>query len=326
MKKIAIILLIAVLGASLMLGACASETEAQRDSDAVAVDESYDGGKTYEAPMPEEAAMATEEAAAGTTSSDEWGISNLESGNVVLPDTNQKLVYTSDFTINTKNYNDDYKKLKDLLAANQGYIESESTYGQEPTTENASGRSSSFLLHVPVENYEKFIAGVSGIGELESKNLYTQDISSNYYDNDSRIAVLEERKARLMEHLKAATDMEDVIALEADLSDVLYDLDQLKGAKRGMDNQVEYATVSVYLYEIPEASNLQATQGTVGERASNAFSLSMIGVGNFFNEFAVFMAGAFPVIIVILAFLAAAFGIVYGVRKVGRKIKTQSKK
>ena len=131
------------------------------------------------------------------------------------------------------------KKSKNLLAANQGYTESESTYGQKPTTQNAAGRSSSFVLRVPVGNYENFIDGISSIGELESKNLYTQDISSNYYDNEARIEVLEERKDRLMEHLQAATDMEDVIALEAELSDVLYDLDQLKGSQRGMDKQVD---------------------------------------------------------------------------------------
>jgi preprotein translocase subunit SecG len=323
MKKITIILLIAVLGISLLLGACASQTESGESTAMMPDKAAIDGGYAAEAPMPE---PATEESVAGSGSSDEWGIADLESGNVVLPNSSQKLVYSSDFSINTSEYEGDYKKIKDLLAANDGYVESESTYGQKPTTQNSSGRSSSFLLRVPVDNYEVFISGISGIGELTSKNLYTQDISSNYYDNESRIEVLEERKARLMEHLKAATEMEDVIALEAELSDVLYDLDQLKGTKRGFDKQVDYATVSVYLYEVPDASSLQAVNGSVGDRASNAFNLSMIGIGNFFNEFAVFMAGAFPVIIVILIFLAAAFGIVFGVRKLGRKVKSRPKK
>lgn len=320
MKKFVTILLAAAVCASLLLGACASQNETAQSTAVMPDKAAADGGYAAEAPMPS-VAMEESEAAAG--SSDEWGIADLESGNVVLPDTDKKLVYSSDFTINTSKYEADYKKIKDLLTANGGYVESESTSGQKPTTQNSAGRSSSFMLRVPVDNYEAFIGGVSAIGELQSKNLYTQDISSNYYDNESRIEVLEERKARLMEHLKAATEMEDVISLEAELSDVLYDLDQLKGTKRGMDRQVDYATISVYLYEVPEASSLQAADGTVGERASNAFSLSMIGVGNFFNEFAVFMAGAFPVIIVILIFLAAAFAIVFGVRKLNKKIKSK---
>ncbi len=323
MKKFAIILLAAVLSASLMLGACAVQTESS-ESVAEAPDKVYETYDEYTSAEEDSMVAVEMEEAAG--SSDEWGIADLEGGNVVLPETSQKLVYSSEFAIDTSDFEGDYKKIKDLLAASGGYTESESTYGQEPTTQNASGRSSSFVLRVPVENYENFIDGISGIGELESKNLYTQDISGNYYDNEARIEVLEERKARLMEHLQAATDMEDVIALEAELSDVLYDLDQLKGSQRGMDKQVDYATVSVYLYEIPEAGNLQSDDGTVGERAANAFSMSLIGVGNFFSEFAVFMAGAFPVIIVILIFLAVAFGIVFGVRAAQRKIKMRNKK
>ncbi len=324
MKKIVIILLAAAMFASLLLGACAMQTETS-ESVAVAPEKAaYDSGYMdgeYGESMTSEAVM--EESAAGA-SSDEWGLGDLD--NAVLPETDRKLVYSSDFTISTPAFETDYAKILDAVTRFGGYVQSESTSGQAPTTENSSGRSSYFELRIPVENYEAFIGEVSAIGVLESKNLYTEDISSNYYDNESRIEVLEEEKARLMEHLKNATEMEDVITLESQLSDVLYQLDQLKGARRGMDNQVEYATVGISLYETTVAGNLSDSQGTVGERAANAFSLSLIGVGNFFKEFAVFMAAAFPVILVILIFLAVAFGIVFAVRRLIKKRKSKTEK
>jgi hypothetical protein len=318
MKKFAIILLAAAISVSLMLGACASQTE-YSESVAVAPDKAYEGDVAVV-----EEAMPTVEMEEAAGASDEWGLGNLD--NAVLPETGRKLVYSSDFTISTPDFEEDYGKILDACERYDGYVQSESTSGQPPTTENSSGRSSYFELRIPVDHYEAFVGEVSAVGELQSKNLYTQDISSNYYDNESRIEVLEEERARLMEHLRNATEMEDVIALESQLSDVLYQLDQLKGAQRGMDNQVDYATVTVSLYETTVASNLQNSEGTVGERAANAFSLSLIGVGNFFSEFAVFMAGAFPVIVVILIFLAAAFAIVFGIRAANRKIKTRNKK
>lgn len=324
MKKLGVILLAIVLAVS-MLAAC-SATE--NSSDSVRQESGVAQAPAeadYGAGAPE---MATEELAdaAQDTANDQWGLANLDSDSVVLADTDRKLVYTGDFTINTAEYEGDYQKIKDLLAACEGYIESESTSGQKPTTENTAGRNSSFLLRVPVANYDNFLNGIVSIGKLQSKNLYTEDISSNYYDNDARIEVLEERKARLMEHLKTAAEMEDVIALEKDLSDVLYELDQLKGTKRGMNKQVEYASVTVYLYETPEAADLGNVNATVSERASNAFSMSMIGVGKFFNEFAVFMAGAFPVILLLLVIFAVVFAAIYGIRKLNKKIKSNQKK
>ena len=188
------------------------------------------------------------------------------------PKPTEKLVYSSEFTISTPDFEADYAKILDACNRFGGYVQSESTSGQAPTTSHASGRRSYFVFRIPVDNYEAFIGEVSAVGVLESKDLYTDDISFNYYDNESRIAVLEEEQARLMDHLKNATEMEDVIVLESQLSDVLYQLDQLKGNRRGMDNQVEYANVSVTLYERTVAGNLQDSKGTVGERAGNAFS------------------------------------------------------
>ncbi len=323
MKKLGIILLVVILAVG-MLSACAagnSSEAVRQDTGAVAEGE-------YGVAPPEAAAEAPApaEGAPQDTSGDQWGITNLENENVSLTDSDRKLVYTSDFTINTAEFDADYQKIKDLLSANQGYIESESSSGQKPTTENTAGRTSSFVLRVPVANYDNFINGITAIGKLQSKNLYAQDISSNYYDNEARIAVLEERKTKLEEYLRSATNIEDQIVIEQELSDVLYQLDELKGTKRGMDQQVEYASVTVYLYETPEAADLGNADASVSERASNAFSMSMIGVGKFFNEFAVFMAGAFPVIILLLVIFVAVFAVMYGIRRLNKKIKSKQKK
>lgn len=317
MKKLTIILLVAVLAIGLLLSGCSSAaSESGRQSD--------EGGIAVPAtPAPAASAASAAEAPA----SDQWGISNMDNGSVVVPGSGNglKMVYTSQYDINTSDYEADYQKIKDLLNVSQGYIESEATSGQKPTTNNTAGRMTNFGLRVPVANYESFLNGLAGIGKLQSKNLQAQDISSNYYDNEARITVLEEREAKLNEFLKSATKMEDVIAIEKELSDVLYQLDQLKGTRRGMDKQVEYAAVTVNLYEVPEASKLDASNVSVSDQASKAFSMSWIGVGNFLNEFAIFMAAAFPVIVLLLVILAIVFAIIYGVRKINQKIKARAK-
>ncbi|MEI6101647.1 MAG: DUF4349 domain-containing protein [Eubacteriales bacterium] len=322
MKKLGIFLLAAILIAALLLGGCASNTSSE------AVRDNTTGKGAQAAPATAPAAVAPSVEEAGAAASDQWGISNMENGSVVVPSAGNglKMVYTSQFDINSSDYDADYQKIKDLLKGNQGYIETETSSGQKPTTQNTSGRISNFVLRVPVTSYENFLNGIVNIGKLQSKNLQAQDISGNYYDNEARIQVLEEREAKLNEYLKSATNMQDEIALEKELSDVLYQLDQLKGTKRGMDKQIDYASVSVNLNEVPDASKLGSSNVSVSEQASKAFSMSWIGVGNFLNGFAVFMAAAFPVIVLLLVILAIVFGILYAVRKIKQKVKTQVKK
>ena len=138
---------------------------------------------------------------------------------------------------------------------------------------------------------------LSEIGEVTNKQQSAMDITDQYTDTDSRIAVLEERKNRLMTHLQNATETEDVIAIENQLADTIYELEQLQGSKRHMDNVVDYATVSVSLTELITPETIGSDGQPLGDRASDAFAMSMSGVGEFMENFAIFWAAAAPVLI-----------------------------
>ena len=80
---------------------------------------------------------------------------------------------------------------------------------------------------------------------MVSRHKSTDDLTSQYYDTDARIEMLNMRRDRLMGYLASATKAEDIVAFEQELSDVLYELDQLQGSKRQMDQLIDYATVDV---------------------------------------------------------------------------------
>ena len=85
MKKITVVLLSVVLGASLLLGACSMQTESNESIAVAPEKDAYLDSYTEEEPMASEASMADEEAGAPA---DEWGIAGLE--NAVLPETDRK--------------------------------------------------------------------------------------------------------------------------------------------------------------------------------------------------------------------------------------------
>lgn len=241
--------------------------------------------------------------------------------NAPLPQTDRKLVYTASLELNTKQFDKDYRAIKAALAKVNGYVENENTVSN--TTDYGASRYSTLLLRVPVGQYNSFLDEVSGVGEVISKNISTEDLTSQYFDTDARIAILEERKARLMDHLRNATKTEDIIKLESELSDVLYELDQFQGNKRHMDNLVEYTQVRISLNEVIAAETITKTGDPLGARAANAYQISLTGVGNFLQNFAVGFAAAAPILMLVAIVLAGTFGIIKLVKVLRQKIKAR---
>ena len=258
------------------------------------------------AEAPVESSAVQEESAAPADSAENTGV-----GGIALPATNtrpeqtgNKLVYTAELEIETKQFDASCQAISKALAQYGGYISSEHTSGNPPTQYGDSGRRSELILRVPVEHYAAFLDALSGTGNVLSRNQNVEDISGQYYDTESRIELLEARYARLKGHLEKAVKMSDVIELESEMSELLSELDTLKGQRKGWDNLVAYTTITVYLSERVDYGAVAPVSGD-SITAADAFSKSLKGVGVFFSDLWIWLAGALPVIGV-LALLAGA--------------------
>ena len=307
-KLLALLVVVAVL-----FTACAAQTEhaATESSAAVGSAGGYDSSAENHFPAETQDASSSEEGI--TETAEDAGIGDLT--NASIPDTNRKLIYTATFDIASREYEQDYEKILDALEIHDGYVESEDTSGTAPQGVGDSGRSTSFVLRIPVDQYDAFLEELSGIGTLRYKNLQTEDVSSEYYDVETRIELLNDRYERLKGHLDQATDMNDIIALEAEISNVLYELDALQGQRQHMDELIQYTRVIVNLNEEVNAGTITAQDGTFGQRAGDAFANTMTALGEFFTEFGIGFVGALPVLVILAAIAGIVLGIVFGVRK-----------
>ncbi|WP_079545234.1 DUF4349 domain-containing protein [Christensenella massiliensis] len=298
MKKIAVILLCSVL----FLASCSA---APSETSSSAVMSASENG--YEA-SSDSGAVNEESAAEPESSEESGGLGSLS--DPILPETGRKLTYSASLSINTKQYDADYAKINEELSAVGGYVANEESAAYSSDTGKNHGRNSYFSLRIPVDRLNEFLERISGVGEIVSKHKATEDLTSEYYDTEARIEVLELRRERLMSYLETAASTEDIIALEQEISDVLYELDQLQGSKRRMDTLIDYATVDVELIELITPETIGADGKPLGDRASDAFAMSLTGVGEFMENFAVFWAAALPVIILIAIFAAVIYAVI----------------
>ena len=224
---------------------------------------------------------------------------------VTPAETDRKLIYTANYSIRTTEIEDSYKTIVDAVKQAGGYVSNEYTYGTEPEEYGDSGRSTSMTVRIPIENFDKFLATLGEVGEVTEKSLSTEDITDEYFDVDARIEMLEGRLERLKEHLNSATKMQDIISLEEEISNVLYELDSYKGSMRRYNDRIAYSTVNIDLCEVVEQGNVVISKKTFGERVGEDLMSVLTWLGNFFTDFAVFMIAASPIILILAIIVLA---------------------
>ena len=235
------------------------------------------------------------------------------SGNTdTLPD-NRKWIITVDMTVET----DDLESLQEALAESiselAGYVEDQSIYNGSNYASRRY-RHANMTVRIPAENVDQFTGEVEGIANVVSNNLRREDVTLQYVDTEGRVTALQTEEARLLELLAEAETMSDLLEIEARLSDVRYELESYTSQLRTLDNQINYATIYLYIEEVQEYTPVE--EPTLWERITDGFSESLEGLGESLQDLLV-------LVIVSLPFLAVygtlAVIVIIGIRKVTKK-------
>ncbi len=190
--------------------------------------------------------------------------------------TQRKIIYTATVDLVVENLTNGQNKLTQLVKANNGYI-------AETNVGGASGeqRTGSWKVRVPVENYEAFMAGAQRLGELQSINSSSQDVTAEFYDVSARIKNKRVEEKRLQELLKKATGkLTEVLQVEKELSRVRGEIEQLQGRIRVLRDLSSLTTITITMREIKDY--VPPAPPTFGTEIARQFSGSvavMKGVG-----------------------------------------------
>lgn len=256
--------------------------------------------------MPEEAPAAMD--TASSTALSESG----STGSAALPD-NRKWIITVDLSVETDDLETLQEKLNEKIAALQGYVEDQNFYNGS-TYSSRRYRHAELTVRIPAEQVENFTEDVEGIANVVSNNLRREDITLQYVDTESRVTALKTEEARLLELMSQAETMVDLLEIEARLTDVRYELESYASRLRTYDNQINYATIYLYIEEVQEYTPVE--EPTLWERISNGFKSSLKGLGESLQNVLVFVIIASPYLLVYGGIVLVILLIVRKARKV----------
>lgn len=236
----------------------------------------------------------------------------------------RKLIQKVNMSVETENLDIVLGHIDNRVQELNGYIEA-SNIRNGSAYSGSRYRRAELTIRIPAENLTQFVDHMGEVSNVVSSNKTVDDVTLNYVSIESRMNALKTEETRLLELLAKAETMDDLLTVESRLTDVRTELEQVTSALRVMDNQVNYATVDLYIDEVTEYTPVEEPE-TVWQRISEGFVKSLKGVGNFFEELFVFLIVGSPYFVLVAILLAVpAIVIVVIIKLVRRKIRKSKK-
>lgn len=301
-----------VLLAVLSLSACGSKsvnTTAMAETAAAAAGYDMDVG---------------EEAIAAAPGNPDVSMFKAELGNSLSPlpdiggpeDTGRKLIRDVSMKVEARDFDGVLSHITGKVSELGGYVESSDVSGVSVNSYGGSQqRYADIKARIPADRLDRFVDTVENAGNVTSKQEQVTDVTLQYSDVQSRKKSLEIEQERLWALLEKAESLDAVVALEARLSEIRYELESYTSQLRLYDNQVDYSTVSIHMREVKDLT--PTAPDSVGTRIQKGFNRSLNNLGETATNLIVWLAVNSPILFVQAVLIAAVILII---RRVSRKV------
>ena len=292
MKKILVLILSGILLVSLI--SCGSSNEAMNMNYKTSDYDSDDVAYT----VTEEESMEV----GGVNFSEAVSDDGNRAVTTSAPQADRKIIKSASMEVQTLEYDLAVQRLNDKIIGVGGYIESSNVRGKD-IEDDYETRSAHFTLRIPQKQFEQFMTDMNTVGTIIQSNTYGEDVTAQVFDHEAHKLTLEVQEERLLEILRKAEKIEDIITLERELSNIRYQIEGLSGTLKRLENLVSYSTLSISLYEVHEIITKVEIPKTLTEKISAKFADSLEEITEFFEGLAVWSIGSIPLLIIYVPFL-----------------------
>ena len=220
-----------------------------------------------------------------------------------VPNTEQKLIKTVHMDVETEDLEALLPQINGKITSLGGYIENQELYNGSSYSSYRS-RSANLTVRVPAENLNGFVEDVKGVSNVVTYNESTENVTLQYVSTESRVKALEVEQERLLELLAKAENMADLLEIESRLTDVRYELENVTSQLRVLSNQVDYATIHLYISQVKVYTEVE--EQTVWQRIGSGFKDNLRDMGENATDFFVWFVTYSPQLLIWAAVILAA--------------------
>lgn len=199
-----------------------------------------------------------------------YGESATESGSTTVLPENQKLIRTVYMDAETLDMNPLMRWIENRVAELGGYFEEKSIRRSGSRDDGSYYQYADLMIRIPAENLDQFVSQVGDNANITSTSETTENVTLTYVSTQSRVLALETEQTRLLELLENAETMEDLLTIEARLTDVRWELENYASQLRVLDNQVSYSTIYLDIREVDVPTVM--AERTVWQKIGDGFT------------------------------------------------------
>jgi hypothetical protein len=164
-----------------------------------------------------------------------------------------------DIEIGRGTFNQAWARATAVASRHGGFVMSSST----EQVEGRLGRGT-VTLRVPSAKMDAALADLRRLGTVLREGANADDISAPFVDVEARLKALQAQETQLLEILRRASNISDVLEVRTRLAEVRGEIESLKAQKAQMQQQVDLATITATLHE-PGAEGSTEPPGPLGD-------------------------------------------------------------
>ena len=223
-----------------------------------------------------------------------YGSTNTTAGSSVPDISDRKMIRDAELTVETKKFDALLTALDKKVVEMEGYIESSSVNNEGYSK---GYRRATFVARIPSDSLDGFLNAIGKLGSISHKSITTNDVTGEYIDAESRVAALKTEQASLMELLKTATNLDDILEIQDRLSDVTAELELYQKKMNSIDARVSYSTVTLSIREV-ELDPTNDEQGFWGETGTR-FMNNLYSIGSGAKSVAMWLISSLPYLLLL---------------------------
>ena len=213
-------------------------------------------------------------------------------GNLVLEDTEQKIIKESYLRFQTQDLDKTYAQIKQIVLQNNGFIQSDNTNKSYNTTTRH------LTIRIPTNAFQNTIDSISKhVSYFDSKNISARDVTEEFIDLEARLKAKQTLEKRYLELLAKANNVKDMLEIERELSNIREEIEAKQGRLKYLEDKVSLSTINIEFYKQTAESGITVSYGA---KMWNAVKSGFDALSSFF--LGVLYIWPFIIILIIIFF------------------------
>jgi hypothetical protein len=232
-----------------------------------------------------------------------------EDGEMVYKDSEKiglerKLVYNLDYTLTVSEPKQAINEIITQTNKLSGYM-----VESRLSADNGKSTNAHIVVTIPQDKMEQMSVYLESLGTVNNQTTYTDDVTMEYYDTEARLQVLQKEEERMLSFMEKETaTIQDLLAIEREISQVREKRESLQARMNVLKNQTDYSQFNIRLQQ--SLNEISAPQGTIAN-AKKALVNSVNSMIKLFNWLII----AFFVVLPYLVLVALGYYLFRTIRK-----------